>query len=423
MVEQLVHQFSDPFAFYRELIQNGIDAGSSRIEVLLRFEPGRQKGLATATVQDWGEGMNREIIETYLLTKFRSSKENDLTKIGKFGIGFMSVFSPAPELVVVETGRDGEYWRILFHPDRRYELLRCPEPVEGTRVILHKEMSAADYMHFSFRSREAIGRWCRHSEADVTFAAGDEGGEPPGAPASLRQPFGVDAPFQVEYREEGTLIVAGPARTDPPECGLYNRGLTLLETSEPFFPGVTFKIVSRYLEHTLTRDNVRRDRQFDRAMGLVKKLIEGPMRQRLPEELQKAASARDEGKDYGALLSFALGRLPPDELWFRRANGGTVRGREVRKTLGRAGALLFAPAAAAGQPDSLVAALEQDGLVVLLADSSGPSIEVVRQALKADRALPAAEAYCVARPEPAAEPGQLLLKALGPLLEAGGVRP
>ena len=247
MVDQLVHQFSDPFAFYRELIQNGIDAGSARVEVVLKFEPGRAKGVATAAVQDWGEGMNRHVIETYLLTKFRSSKENDLTKIGKFGIGFMSVFSPAPELVMVETGRDGEYWRLLFQPDHTYELLRAPEPVEGTRVTLHKEMTAAEYVEFSARSREAIQRWCRHSEAEVAFCAGAEDGSAPGAPESLRQPLGLDAPFQVEYREEGTLIVAGPARAEPPECGLYNRGLTLLETREPFFPGVTFKIVSRYL--------------------------------------------------------------------------------------------------------------------------------------------------------------------------------
>jgi molecular chaperone HtpG len=418
MVEQLVHQFSDPFAFYRELIQNGIDAGSSRIEVTLRFEPGRTKGLATASVQDWGEGMNRDVIENYLLTKFRSSKENDLTKIGKFGIGFMSVFSPGPELVVVDTGRDGEYWRLLFHADRGYELLRGPEPVEGTRITLHKEMSARDYSDFVRRSRESIERWCRHAEAEVAFAAGGDDGLPPGAPEALRQPLELDAPFQVEHREEGTLIIAGPARKDPPDCGLYNRGLTLFESREAFFPGVTFKIVSRYLEHTLTRDNVRRDRHFDRAMALVKQLVEGPLLAKLPEELEKAAAARDGWDDYAVLLAYASGRLPPDQLWFRRASGGAVKGSEVRRSIAKAGALLFA----APSDSSLVTVLEQGGLVVLHWEPDSPALALARSSLKAPKLLFAAEAYCLARPEPATDAAKLLCSALDGLLEAGGAR-
>src|SRR3990170_2628958 len=220
--------------------------------------------------------MNRHILEKFFLTKFRSSKEGDLTKIGKFGIGFLSVFAPQPDLVTVETGRDGEDWRLLLHPDRSYELLRSPEPLEGTRVSLHKRMSPPEFAELAARSREAVIRWCRHSEADVAFAAGDETGAPPGPPAPVRAPFAVDAVFQVEHREEGTHVVAGPARTDPPWAGFYNRGLTLLETQEPLVPGITFKIASRYLEHTLTRDNVRRDRQFDRAMKLVADLVAGP---------------------------------------------------------------------------------------------------------------------------------------------------
>ena len=167
MLRELVHQFSDPLAFFRELVQNAIDAGSQRVEVLLRFEPGLPRGIAIACVRDWGEGMTREVIETYLLTKFRSSKEKDPTKIGKFGIGFMSVFAPGPELVVVETGRGKEAWRLLLHPDHRYDLLRHPEQLQGTRVSLHKELSAPDYAAFARGSREALRRWCRHAEPSL----------------------------------------------------------------------------------------------------------------------------------------------------------------------------------------------------------------------------------------------------------------
>lgn len=44
-VEELVHQFTDPFAFYRELIQNSIDAGSTRIEVSLSYRPAAKQAL------------------------------------------------------------------------------------------------------------------------------------------------------------------------------------------------------------------------------------------------------------------------------------------------------------------------------------------------------------------------------------------
>ena len=66
--------------------------------------------------------MDRATIEGYLLTLFRSSKEQDLTKIGKFGIGFVSLFAVEPELVVVDTARDGVHHRVIFDSDYTYTL-------------------------------------------------------------------------------------------------------------------------------------------------------------------------------------------------------------------------------------------------------------------------------------------------------------
>ena len=361
LLAQLVDQFSDPFAFFRELIQNSIDAGSTRVEVTVRYAPGSRgkKGLATAQVADWGEGMNRTIIEKFLLTKFRSSKEDDLTKIGKFGIGFMSVFAPRPELVVLDTSRDGEDWRLLFKADRSYELLKCPEPIEGTRVALHKEMDAAAYAVFAAKSGEAVRLWCRHSEVEVGFAAGAPDGSPPPAAEPVRQSFHVDAPFEVELVEEGTQIVAGVARSSPPFCGFYNRGLTLLEVQEELVPGVTFKIASRWLEHTLTRDNVRRDKNFGKAMALVKKLAEGPLKKRLQEEL-KAAAATPKLPDYALLLRHAARMLSPSELSFPLLAGGVIDGSALKKAAKKLGFALEASAS-----DPLVEAVGAMGIPIL----------------------------------------------------------
>lgn len=324
IVEELVHQFTDPFAFYRELIQNSIDAGSTRIEVSLAYRPSPKKGLLLVSVCDWGEGMNRDVIENYLVTKFRSTKEHDLTKIGKFGIGFVSIFACKPDVVTVDTGRDGEFWRVLFRADTTWELLKLNEPLEGTRVTLHKEMGPGDYESFVAKSKDALSRWCRHSDVDVTFTAGRPDGSAPPPPTPVKEPLTVDAPFQVEHLEDGTHIIAGPARVSPPVTGMYNRGLTLLETTEPLEPGVTMKIVSRYLEHTLTRDNVRRDRHFSRAMSLARDLVKDKLLTQLPAELVRAAERKDGAADFQTLFLFAATRLKPKQLSHRLCGGGSV---------------------------------------------------------------------------------------------------
>ncbi|HYV43576.1 MAG TPA: ATP-binding protein [Myxococcaceae bacterium] len=417
LLRDLVHQFSDPFAFYRELIQNSIDAGSARIEVRLRFTPGAATGTATAVVQDWGEGMNRQVIDQYLLTKFRSSKENDLTKIGKFGIGFLSVFAPAPDAVVVETGKDGESWRLLFKPDLTWELLESPEPYEGTTVTLHKSLGASGYLDFAARSERSVRAWCRHSEADVAFAAGAPDGGPPPEPALVREPLAVQSPFQVEYREEGTHIVAGPSPGSPPKVGLYNRGLTLMELEEDLVPGVTFKILSRYLEHTLTRDNVRRDRHFERAIALVKRLSETALLERLRKELKLAAGDPARADEHRTMLSYAAPRLRPEELWFRSVRGAAVHGDAVLQTAARAGGVLCAL-----EPSPLTEVLEAGGGAVLLGDPDDPAVQIAARACDPiGRAVLASHRYAMARADTRPE-AQALARAAGELLRVAGAK-
>ncbi|MEM7354409.1 MAG: ATP-binding protein, partial [Acidobacteriota bacterium] len=94
-LERLIHQFSDPLSFFRELIQNAIDAGTPEIDVAFSY----QQGVMTISVDDYGEGMDRRIIDTKLTRLFSSGKEDDFTKIGRFGIGFVSVFAIHPDAV------------------------------------------------------------------------------------------------------------------------------------------------------------------------------------------------------------------------------------------------------------------------------------------------------------------------------------
>ena len=93
VVENLVTQFSNALDCFRELVQNAIDSGSARVEVWADYQAGEgHVGAMVFHVDDYGEGMDEQVIDLQLTRLFSSTKEDDLTKIGKFGIGFVSVF-------------------------------------------------------------------------------------------------------------------------------------------------------------------------------------------------------------------------------------------------------------------------------------------------------------------------------------------
>lgn len=385
LLDELVHQFTDPFAFYRELIQNSIDAGSNRIEVQLAYHPAAKKPLLTATIADWGEGMTRKVIEDFFLTKFRSSKEDDATKIGKYGIGFVSVFACKPDAVTVDTGKDGEAWRVLFKPDRTHQLIRLEEPIDGTRITVHKHLEAAEYEVFAQQSALAVKKWCRHSEVDVALSVGRADGSPPPPPASVREPLAIDGPLQVEHKEDGLHLVVGVPR-DQPSLGLYNRGLTLFESHEQLVPGLSVKAIARALEHTLTRDNVRRDQNFARVVKKAKALAEGRLRDELPEAMRRAAHDPARKEDWRALYTWAHRRLDAHELWLRRPGGGALPGKAVLKAVKQSTLWI------AERRTPVVDRLDASGVPVVEGVATDGWVESLRATFKS-RALAAADEH------------------------------
>jgi hypothetical protein len=276
LVKDLVDQFDRPLDFFRELIQNAIDAGSNRIDVSILRE-----GEETAIrIEDDGEGMDEYIIDNFLLVLFRSTKEEDFTKIGKFGIGFVSVFSLRPELVRVLSARNGESWRIDFPSYRRYEKYKLSSMREGTLIEIRKKQSEADYEKLGREARETIVYWCKHSEARIYYRTG------PGRPELVSEPFGLKG-ASLSYAEEGTELRLSFSAEDKPFFGFYNRGLTLKEGAHDYFRGVSFKAKSRYLEHTLTRDNVMEDENYRKLMGILQTLVEDRLPDKLRAELKE----------------------------------------------------------------------------------------------------------------------------------------
>lgn len=280
-LNELVNQFSDPLSFLRELVQNAIDAGSHEVEIATSFEPKGEGGTAVIAVSDWGGGMSREIIETKLTRLFSSQKDGDRTKIGKFGIGFVSVFAIGPEVVCVDTARDGEAWRVLFDKARAFRLLRLDEPIEGTTIRVYKSMSPAEFSGFALAVRTTVTYWCKHARCDIRVD-----GEP------IAVPFPYAEPCSVEHDDGYSRISACHPTAGETFLGLYNGGLTLIERDTSPHAGVRVRAWSPHLEHTLTRDAVIEDEGHARVLEAVADTVHGPLAERafvnLEAELRSA---------------------------------------------------------------------------------------------------------------------------------------
>jgi len=354
-LDNLVHQFARPLDFLRELVQNSIDAGTPRVEVWTRFEPpadGAAQGVLEVHVDDFGEGMDEELIDTQLTRMFSSTKEGDLTKIGKFGIGFTSIFAIEPDAVLLRTGRHGEAWELLFHPDRSFDKVRADAALTGTKITLFKRMAPEEVAPFIRESRWVLTYWCEHSDTPVLF--GDRTGAP-AAPAAaapdpddpfaafaepvadegadlepVTRPMGLDAELSVELAEEGVQVVVGLAGA--PAYGFYNGGLTLLSTHNSDALGeaaealshLAFKVKYDQLEHTLTRDNVLQDAHFDKAMAVLARAA-GKLRVKL---LERATEAIDGGDDPSRWYGWLATECRVSEL-HRRYDGFADRVRLV----------------------------------------------------------------------------------------------
>jgi hypothetical protein len=313
----LVSQFRDRLACFRELVQNAIDAGSRRVEVWLEHEPGAG-GLGTTVVhvRDDGEGMTAEIIDHQLTRLFASTKEGDRAKIGKFGIGFVSIFALEPRAVLLHTGRMGEAWEVIFHPDHSFTREPLPGACQGTHVRLFLELDAQAHAELARGARAALWRWCRFAEVDLRFQDRAQG---PGEPERIQSPFEVlgDCPIRLS-RPGLEMCLAFQAQ---PTYGFYNRGLMLLETEDAQealgdrageFARIGFRVRADVLEHTLSRETIYRDAELTRVVEELARAGGGPLVERLVEEMEALAALAAPGPaELGRLarLSGHLGSL------------------------------------------------------------------------------------------------------------------
>ncbi|MEZ4426589.1 MAG: ATP-binding protein [Nannocystaceae bacterium] len=361
-LDRLVNQFSDPLAFLRELIQNALDAGSQEVEVSCAFECEAEgeapddRGVLVIRVQDWGEGMTREVIETRLTRLFSSAKDGDRTKIGKFGIGFVSVFAIEPEAVCIDTSRDGESWRVIFNERREFALRRLDRPVDGTEVRVLKGATRAEAAALITRVGEVARFWCEHVPGEVRVD-----GE------LITRPLDIDAPIKAREGGAETEIVVAHLEDGAGSSGFYNRGLTLMRGGGEPFVGIAYKVSSPTIEHTLTRDSVIMDAGYERAVARVRAAIDGPLCSAVFAALE-AQVTRGEGPPLDYLQRAASwhlhgGRPLPDDVAarvvLRTPSGAPVTLATLRDALSGGEVLV------AGEVSPLTTALEARGAVVV----------------------------------------------------------
>ncbi len=323
----LVNQFANPYDFVRELVQNSLDSGTPVVEVWTNYQAtDERRGVLEIHVHDYGTGMDEAIIDTKLTCLFSSSKEDDLTNIGKFGIGFVSVFAIEPGGVLIKTARGGEHWEVFFLEDRTFEKTRIDEPFEGTHITVFKEMPYTGYGEAVNQVFSTLEFWCKHAQKRVMFWNEREGDEALRSKTGTRRRRRRKKKIEVNRSMDiGGFMPMHVTRGDTEIAlafthdhfyGFYNQGLTLTETNsseviagfEMFFGHVSFKVKSPYLEHTLTRDTIRRDGNFQKAMGLVVDAARTELVQSLVDELERLATKpeldQDEKEQYFEALKW-----------------------------------------------------------------------------------------------------------------------
>jgi molecular chaperone HtpG len=309
IVGDVIAQFADPKAFFRELVQNAIDAGSPTVDIKLEYDDAGQR--MRVSVRDRGEGMTREIIEKQLLVLFRSTKESDRTKIGKFGIGFVSVLAPNPEVVAVHTARDGKRLAMHLYRDLSYELFDAgPATQNGTTVELEIAVPRDEVDTFVRDSQLSLVRWCRHASVPIELRV-----RVPGNTATVRidRPLGIESAL-VEVRrttDDDQLAVVVAITPEPtPYLGFFNHGLMLYETNQPLLGKLAVKIQDARLGHTISRDDVRRDGNFDRALAFAKQVVHEDLLTAVANELHSAAEAHELERHRALATAITAAGLP-----------------------------------------------------------------------------------------------------------------
>lgn len=151
--------YSSEDVFLRELLQNAVDAIRARKTDDMDFKDGRievqYQQIEDRHIQlvfvDNGIGLTKEDIHSFLSVIGQSSKRGEVQRssfIGQFGIGLLSCFLVADEIVVKSRSvKEKQSYQWIGHSDGTYQVIEESGEMEpGTQVILQlKNKMASKY--------------------------------------------------------------------------------------------------------------------------------------------------------------------------------------------------------------------------------------------------------------------------------------
>lgn len=160
------HLYSGPHVFIRELLQNGSDAIRARQKeepflegrIDIQLSTGEDGQPPTILFEDNGIGLTEEEVHRFLSTIGESSKRHNLLEhradfIGQFGIGLLSCFMVADEIVMITRSARSSHppveWR--GRADGTYSIRALDPEVDvspGTRVYLRANSQQMEWFAY-----------------------------------------------------------------------------------------------------------------------------------------------------------------------------------------------------------------------------------------------------------------------------------
>lgn len=367
------HLYSVPGVYLRELLQNASDA----IQARRHREPGFEGTIVVQrsttadgvrlVVEDDGIGLTHEEIHRFLSTIGASSKRDALLEqrrdfIGQFGIGLLSCFIYAEEVVLLtrSIAPGAPTWLWKGRRDGTYDLSEAPTPLErpGTRVVLSPRGAApieaaelaerARYFGVHLTSAlwldldgvrqriDAVPPWrksfAHESERRGAYLAYGE--------AMFEEDF-VDV---IALRSEAGSVVGlafvlgrSPHYNARQRHRVYLKGMLLTEASDNLLPPWAFfvraVVDAGALQPTASREGLRENETLAQArdeLGATLKAYWESLARAQPELLQRLISLHSLSLRALALDDDDFFRLVADSFAFETSLGGMTLG-QVRR--------------------------------------------------------------------------------------------
>lgn len=262
-LSELTEQFDVSHFYGREMVQNSIDADSSRIDVTYNYDSEKKSSLISFT--DNGHGMNYTVIRKKLLTLFDSTKEDDSKKVGRFGVGFISLYAqPDLENILVETSTGDQAHTITLYPEsKEWDVTVAKKPLDmikkGTSVNLNIKNSKEDFEALTKDMTDFLKESCSYIKVPL-FVDGEK----------INTDFDIpDAVFKIPFG--GDLDIEGMIALTPakPQYSFYNRRILIQKENNYLFSDdkdISFIFSSSFLDYNIARKNIIKNDRFKKAL-------------------------------------------------------------------------------------------------------------------------------------------------------------